>query len=98
MVTQGFHILIVLDTRKKLARCWWLTPVILATQEAEIWRITVRSQPRQIVHLDLISKKKPSQKMGVVEWFKVLALSSNPSTTKKKKKRKKEIGHSTEAK
>jgi hypothetical protein len=31
------------DTRKILfvARCWWLTPVILATQEAEIWRITV---------------------------------------------------------
>jgi hypothetical protein len=25
-------------------------PVILATQEAEIRRITVRSQPRQIVH------------------------------------------------
>jgi hypothetical protein len=23
------------------ARCWWLTPVILATQEAEIRRITV---------------------------------------------------------
>jgi hypothetical protein len=25
------------------ARCWWLTPVILATQEAEIRRITVGS-------------------------------------------------------
>jgi hypothetical protein len=23
------------------ARCWWLTPVILATQETEIRRITV---------------------------------------------------------
>jgi hypothetical protein len=23
------------------ARCWWLTPVILATQEAEIRRIVV---------------------------------------------------------
>jgi hypothetical protein len=32
-----------------LARYWWLTPVILATQEAEIRRIMVRSQPRQIV-------------------------------------------------
>jgi hypothetical protein len=28
------------------ARCWWLTPVILATWEAEIRRIMVRSQPR----------------------------------------------------
>jgi hypothetical protein len=28
----------------------WLTPVILATQEAEIRRIAVRSQPMQIVH------------------------------------------------
>jgi hypothetical protein len=27
---------------------WWLTPVILATQEAEIRRIMVRSQPEQI--------------------------------------------------
>jgi hypothetical protein len=27
----------------------WLTPIILATQEAEIRRIVVPSQPRQIV-------------------------------------------------
>jgi hypothetical protein len=27
----------------------WLTPVILATEEAEIRRMVVRSQPRQIV-------------------------------------------------
>jgi aspartate-semialdehyde dehydrogenase len=35
---------------------WWLTPVILATQEAEIRKIMVRSQPGQIVH------ETPSQK------------------------------------
>jgi hypothetical protein len=32
-----------------LARHWWLIPVILATQDAEIRRITVQSQPGQIV-------------------------------------------------
>jgi hypothetical protein len=34
----------------ELARCQWLTSVILATQEAEIRRIVVQSQPGQIVH------------------------------------------------
>jgi hypothetical protein len=38
------------------ARRQWLTPVILSTQEAEIRRITVRSQPRQIVHKTLSLK------------------------------------------
>jgi hypothetical protein len=33
---------------KKIARCWWLTPVILAIPEAEM-RMVVKSQPRQIV-------------------------------------------------
>jgi hypothetical protein len=32
------------------ARCQWLTPVIMAIQEAEIRRIVVQRQPRQIVH------------------------------------------------
>jgi hypothetical protein len=36
----------------------WLTPVILATQEAEIRRITVRSQPWQAVRKTLYRKKK----------------------------------------
>jgi hypothetical protein len=31
------------------ARHRWPTPVILVTQEAEIRRITIQSQPRQIV-------------------------------------------------
>jgi hypothetical protein len=40
---------------------WWLTLVILGTQEAEIRRTAVRSQPRQIVH-ETLSRKNPSQK------------------------------------
>jgi hypothetical protein len=46
-------------------------PIILATQKAEIGRITVQSQPRQIT----------LHKKGLVEWLMVKALSSNPSTT-----------------
>jgi hypothetical protein len=34
---------------KNTASCWWFRPIILATQEAEIRRISVRSQPGQIV-------------------------------------------------
>jgi hypothetical protein len=40
------------------ARCWWLTPAILATQEVEI---AVGSQPRKIV-CETLSQKCPSQK------------------------------------
>jgi hypothetical protein len=59
-----------------LARHWWLTPVILAIQEAEIRRIMVQSQPRKIVH-ETLSRKNPSQKrvggelQGVGPEFKV---------------------------
>jgi hypothetical protein len=42
---------------------WWLPPVILATQEAEIRRITFQSQPRHIV-LEILSLKKPITKKG----------------------------------
>jgi hypothetical protein len=34
--------------KETTARCRWLTPVILTTQEAEIRRITVQSQPGRI--------------------------------------------------
>jgi hypothetical protein len=55
---------------------------ILATQEAEIRRIAIQSQPGQIAR-ETASRKYPSQK-GLVEWLKVKALSSSPSTEKKK--------------
>jgi hypothetical protein len=60
-------------------------PIILATQEAEIRRIKVQSQPGQITHEPYL--EKPSTKIGLPVWLKVQALSSNPSTAKKKKKR-----------
>jgi hypothetical protein len=44
-----------------LARCRWLTSVILATEEAEIRKMAVQSQPGQIVHKTL-SWRKPPQK------------------------------------
>jgi hypothetical protein len=61
----------------------WLTPVILATQEAEIRRMAIRSQPGQILRKTLSGKKLITKK-GLVEWFKLWALSSSPSTAKKK--------------
>jgi hypothetical protein len=60
-----------------------LTPVILATQEAEIRRIKVQSQPGQIVHKTLSQKKKKSQKRsgGVAQ---AVGPESKPRTAKKK--------------
>jgi hypothetical protein len=53
-----------------IARCRLLTPVILATQEAEIRRIMVQSQPEQIVLREPILKK-PIIIKRLVELLKV---------------------------
>jgi hypothetical protein len=42
-----------------LARRQWLILIFLGTQEAEIRRIKVQSQPRKI-GLEILSRKKPS--------------------------------------
>jgi hypothetical protein len=47
----------------------WLTSVILATQEAEIRRIMIRSQPGKIVYKTL-SQKHPPKKKGLVEFLR----------------------------
>jgi hypothetical protein len=44
-------------------------PVILATQEADIKKIKVQSQPQANSLRDPISKK-PHHKKGLVEWLK----------------------------
>jgi hypothetical protein len=48
------------------ARCQWLTPVILATWEAEIRRITVQSHSKQIVHKTPVSKTTRAKWTGGV--------------------------------
>jgi hypothetical protein len=60
----------------------------LATQETEIRRITVRSQPQANSSQDPISKKHITKK-ELVEWVKVKALSSNPSAAKNNKNKNK---------
>jgi hypothetical protein len=67
--------------RRILSGRRWLTPVILATKEAEIRRIAVQRSQFMRPYLE-----KPFTKIGLVEWLKVKALSSSPSTANKKKK------------
>jgi hypothetical protein len=64
----------------KEARCQWLTPVILANQE------DCGSKPARANSSTRPYLKKTLHKKRLVEWFKVKALSSYPSTTHTKKK------------
>jgi hypothetical protein len=52
----------MIQKSNSMVRCRRLTPVILATQEAEIRRIEVQSQPRANSLRDPISKKKKKKK------------------------------------
>jgi hypothetical protein len=60
---------------------------IPTTQETEIRRIAVQSQPGQIVRDTLSWKSYHKKNIGLVEWLKVKALSSSPSNAKTKTKK-----------
>jgi hypothetical protein len=68
-----------------IAKHQWLMPAILATRQAEIWRIEVQSQSRQIVHAFLSQKNQ--HKKGLTErvkWYSACGtMSSSPSTINK---------------
>jgi hypothetical protein len=52
------------------AASWWLTPVILATQETEIRKIVVLSQLGKYF-VETLSGKKTITKKGLVEWLEM---------------------------
>jgi hypothetical protein len=52
-----------------MARCWWLTPVILDTQEAEIRGS--RFKARQGKQFTRPYLEKTPHKKGLLEWLKV---------------------------
>jgi hypothetical protein len=52
------------NAKRSKSQAQWLTPVILATQEAEMGRIVVRSQPGQQIVCKTLSRKILSQKLG----------------------------------
>jgi hypothetical protein len=47
-IKADINISVILVQKTKSAGYWWLMPVILATQEADIRRIMASGQPRQI--------------------------------------------------
>jgi hypothetical protein len=59
---------------------WWLTPVILAAQEAEIRRIIIQSKQFEKTH----------HRKGLVEWLKVVGPDVKSQYCKKKKKKERE--------
>jgi hypothetical protein len=65
-------------------------PVILATWEAEIKRIAVQGQPRQIVYETLAQKYLTQKRAGRVVQVpsKHEALSANPTSAQKRKRKR----------
>jgi IS30 family transposase len=73
----------ILEKRSKAGH-WWLMPVILATQEAEIRRITDQRQPGQIVHEILSQKTLHKNRAGGVAQGEGPAFKPQYHTPKKK--------------
>jgi uncharacterized protein (UPF0128 family) len=71
---------------KKATGCQWLTPVILTSQEAEISRIVVRSQPQANSSQDPISKKPFKKRVIGVAQGEGLEFKLQYHKKKKKKK------------
>jgi hypothetical protein len=71
---------------KSCVECWvrWLTPVIPVTQEAEIRRLEVQSQPRQIIQESLSRKNLLQERTGGVA--QSAGPEFKPQYSKKKKK------------
>jgi hypothetical protein len=82
---------------RNAVRCWWLPPVILATQEAEIKRISLKpalanSSLRPYLKKSFTHTHTHTHthiKIGLVEWLKVKA-DFKPQYCKKKKKKREE--------
>jgi hypothetical protein len=56
--------------KNDMAECWWLMPVILVTQEAEIRRIEVQ-KPNLGKYFERLFLEKTHYKKGLMEWLKV---------------------------
>jgi hypothetical protein len=69
----------------KTVGCQWLTPVILATQEAEISTVSVRSQLGQTVW-ETLPQKNPSHKRGWRSDSRCRPWVQTPVLQKRKKK------------
>jgi hypothetical protein len=76
--------------KRASAGCWWLMPVIPATQEVEIRRIEAWSQPEQIVQETLFQKKPFPKRVGGVAQGVGLEFKSQLLPLHQKKKKKKE--------
>jgi hypothetical protein len=78
----------------KAAGYWWLSPIILATQEVGIRRIVVQRQPGQIV-FETLSQKNPSTTTTKKSGGVAQVVDPEFKGTQYRKKKKKKIPKAT---